>query len=366
MDVPSGRKVEGQDGEAPEGAGGLLVVGVGVVAGDAQEHRRHAERQGDLAGGGVLGLHEVHVLRRQAHGLPVEAAFEQQRTAGVGGALETLLELGLEAVELLGAQVAFARGVDEGAGGTRRVVEQRLVPPGRRVVDVDRRGGGLDGGEAVVVVDRVEELDVQDRAHARHHLAGEAHAAAGGRVLERLGPAVGAGDHLHAVGAQRVQLADLAGKRHRLEVGVAGDEQEAVPGLEQIGGGGDRVGAGEEVEEGVLGELGVALVEEQRNAGGGLGQHAHRAVDDGILGEALAGEGGVVARRPDRSAQRLEGEQGPDAAGLGVGSTPISGGAPPTPNSSLQGERESAQGEREAGERAGQPAGEGAVRLGHA
>ena len=97
------------------------------------------------------------------------------------------------------------------------------------------RGGGLDGGEAVVVVDGVEQLDVQDRAHAGRHLAGEADAAAVGRVLEGLGPAVGAGDDLHAVGAQRVQLAHLAADGDGFEVGVAGDEQEAVPGLEQVG-----------------------------------------------------------------------------------------------------------------------------------
>ena len=107
-------------------------------------------------------------------------------------------------------------------------------------MDVDGRGGGLDGGEAVVVVDGVEQLEVQDRAHAGYHLAGEAHAAAGGGVLEGLGPAVGAGDDLHAVGAQRVQLAQLAAERDGLEVGVAGDEQEAVPGFQQVRGGAGR------------------------------------------------------------------------------------------------------------------------------
>jgi hypothetical protein len=64
---------------------------------------------------------------------------------------EALLEFRLEAVELLRRQVAVAGGVDEGAGGPGRVVEQRLVPAGRRVVDVDGGRGGLDGGEAVVV-----------------------------------------------------------------------------------------------------------------------------------------------------------------------------------------------------------------------
>ena len=165
---------EGEDGGAPEGAGGFLVVGVGVVAGDAEQHGRHAERQRDLARGDVLGLDEVHVLGAHRHGFPVEPAFQQQRAAGAGGALEALLQLGLEAVVLLDGEVAVAGGVDQRAGGTRGVVEQRLVPARGGVVDVDGDGGGLDGREAVVVVERVEQFHVQDAAHAGRGLAGEA------------------------------------------------------------------------------------------------------------------------------------------------------------------------------------------------
>jgi hypothetical protein len=87
-------------------AGIVGVVVVGVVAGDAQQHGWHAEREGDLAGGGVLGLDEVHVLRRERHRLPVEPALQQQRAAGVAGALEALLQLALEALVLLGREVA--------------------------------------------------------------------------------------------------------------------------------------------------------------------------------------------------------------------------------------------------------------------
>ena len=63
----------------------------------------------------MLRIDEVHVLRAEAHRLPVEAAFEQEGPAGMRRALEALLQLGLEAVELLWAQVAVAGGVDEGA-----------------------------------------------------------------------------------------------------------------------------------------------------------------------------------------------------------------------------------------------------------
>ena len=68
----------------------------------------------------------------------------------MGGALEALLQLGFQAVELVGGEVAVAGGVDQRAGGAGGVVEEGLVPLRRGVVDVDGRGGGLDGGEAVV------------------------------------------------------------------------------------------------------------------------------------------------------------------------------------------------------------------------
>ena len=71
---------------------------------------------------------EVHVLWAEAHRLPVEAAFQEQWAAGVGGALEALLQLGFEAVELLRRQIAVAGGVDQRAGGPRGVVEEGLVP----------------------------------------------------------------------------------------------------------------------------------------------------------------------------------------------------------------------------------------------
>jgi len=166
-------------------------------------------------------------------------------------------------------------------------------------VGVDGGCGGLDRRQSVVVVDGVEELDVQDRTHAGRYFAGEAHGAAVGRVLEGLGPALGARDDFHAVGSQRMQLAQAAADSDGLEVGVAGDEQEAVPRLQQVRRAADRIGAGDEVEERMFGDLLLALVEQQRHAGGGLCHHAHRAVDDGVLHEAFAGEGGVVARAPD-------------------------------------------------------------------
>ena len=55
----------------------------------------------------------------------------------------------LQAVVLLGREVAVARRVDEGAGGRAELSSSALFQRDGRVVDVDGGGGGLGGGEAV-------------------------------------------------------------------------------------------------------------------------------------------------------------------------------------------------------------------------
>jgi hypothetical protein len=112
----------------------------------------------------------------------------------------------------------------------------------------------------------------------------------------------------------------------------------------------------------VVEDLGFAFVEEEGDGGCGLGDHAHGAVDDGVAGETFAGEGGVVAGGPDGGAQGFDAEEGAGAAGFGGGDTPTVG-IPPTPNPSPQGGGGFGG---ELGEGAGQPAGNGALRLGHA
>jgi hypothetical protein len=86
-------------------------------------------------------------------------------------------------------------------------------------VDVDGGGGGLDGGEAVVVVEGVEELQVQDRAHAGHRLAAQRHRGVAHGVFVDFRPAVEAGHHLDAVGPEHVQFAQGAGAGGGLELG---------------------------------------------------------------------------------------------------------------------------------------------------
>jgi hypothetical protein len=49
---------------APEGAIGFLVIAIGVVAGQAEQQRRHAESERDLARGRGFRLGKIHVLAR--------------------------------------------------------------------------------------------------------------------------------------------------------------------------------------------------------------------------------------------------------------------------------------------------------------
>ena len=103
-------------------------------------------------------------LRRQRHRLPVEPAFEQQRPAGIARALIVVLEFALQPLELrVGQHRALRPRIDQRAGGPRRVVEQRLVPARRGVVRVDRDGGGFQRRQPVVIVERMEQREMQDR-----------------------------------------------------------------------------------------------------------------------------------------------------------------------------------------------------------
>src|SRR5207253_11413150 len=89
-----GRALHERDhGLTIEGAVRLGVVRVRVVPGKAEQQRRYAEGERDLAGGGVLRLDEIHVLGAERERLPVEPALEQQRPAGIRRALVAELEL---------------------------------------------------------------------------------------------------------------------------------------------------------------------------------------------------------------------------------------------------------------------------------
>jgi hypothetical protein len=128
---------ERQGGEPPEGEIGFRIGRVGIVARDPEQHRRHAERQRDLARGGVAGFGKVHVRGREAHRLPVEPAFKKQRTPGILSPRMGAGEFRTQTIELLVAQSLGARGKDQRAGRPRGIVDQCLVPCPAGIVQVD-------------------------------------------------------------------------------------------------------------------------------------------------------------------------------------------------------------------------------------
>ena len=167
-----------QHGLPPEGAVGLLVIGVGVVAGNAEQHRRHAEGERDLARRRVLGLDEIHVLGRQRHRLPVEPAFEQQRPAGIGRALVAAPRVRASAART-GRRRAPRRPARHRPARRRAAPHCRAAPCSRRRPRCACRcatAAASSGDKPVVVVERMEQRQVQDRRHAAARLL-EAHRA---------------------------------------------------------------------------------------------------------------------------------------------------------------------------------------------
>jgi hypothetical protein len=71
---------ERNDRLAPEGAIGLLVIAECVVARQADEQRRHAEGERDLARGGGFRLGKIHVLGRERQSIPIEESSTSRAT----------------------------------------------------------------------------------------------------------------------------------------------------------------------------------------------------------------------------------------------------------------------------------------------
>ena len=208
---PMAERAEGladqrSDGLRTEGSVRLGIVRVGIVTRQTEDQRRDAKGQRDFSGGGIFAFHKFHIGGRKAHRLPVEAALQQDRPARVARALVTGFELLFQAVELVGRERrAVGTVIDYRAGGSRGVVQQRLVPTARGIVDIDRDRGGLKRAKAVVIVEGVERLDVQDRRGAFG--LREANGFVPDAVLVPRRP----GDDAHTVGAQGVKLGRCAG-----------------------------------------------------------------------------------------------------------------------------------------------------------
>jgi hypothetical protein len=92
-----------------------------------------------------------------------------------------------------------------------------------------------------VIVGGVEQLHVQDATDAGNGFATQADRLCGYGIVVGFRITFGAGHNFHAVRAKGVQLAQIGSQSDGFEVGVAGDEEVAVPGFEQIDAGGNGV-----------------------------------------------------------------------------------------------------------------------------
>jgi hypothetical protein len=249
--------------------------------------------------------------------LPIEAAFEQQRAARIAGALVVRFEFPFQPVEL---RIGERRPADdERAGGPRRVVEECLVPGARRVVDIERRGGGFHGGQAVMVVRRMEQRQMQDRRQRLVLADGKAHGLRADRIFVSGGPAVRIRHHAHAVGAQRMEFVRRAIEAHRLHIGIARHHEVPVEALEKALPALPRIGPRQQCQQRMRAKLAPLARQHQRQGGGRLAHQAYGAVHDGVLLEAFAGKRRVVARRPHGATGDIERDRALSARSLRLG-----------------------------------------------
>ena len=106
---------------------------------------------------------------------------------------------------------------------------------------------------------------MQNGPHARHNVIEKAHRLTVDRVLVTFRPAIRPGDHLHAVGAERVQLAQLIANRHGFDVSVARDQQKPVPALKKINAGVIEARAADQIEKRMIFKLVAAFIQNERD-----------------------------------------------------------------------------------------------------
>ena len=195
------------------------------MPGQPQQHRRHAERQRDLARRRRLQPYEIHVRGRQAHRLPPEAPIQQHRPPGIVRARKARLHLRLQPVELLGRhrRARLARIEHQRARWPRRIVEQRLVPARRRIVDRHSARSRAQAASAIMIVERMKALDVHHRRASRRVLRRQPRQRLAHAIEERRRPSSRVRLNRHPLGPQREQL-----RRFALAVGQHLDEGVAV------------------------------------------------------------------------------------------------------------------------------------------
>src|SRR3546814_7373452 len=67
----------------------LAIVGIGIVARQPHQHRRHPECERNFPRRSSFQPDEIHIRRRHAHRLPLEATLKQHRPPRIARALKS-------------------------------------------------------------------------------------------------------------------------------------------------------------------------------------------------------------------------------------------------------------------------------------
>ena len=167
---------------------------------------------------------------------------------------------------------------------------------------VDGAGGGFEGREAVVIVKRVEQLDVEDRFGSQP----------GGLSVHGIfvgfRPAARAGNNPRAVRPQANEFADSAIQQRGFDIGIAGNHQVRDNVLDQLAPGLRRVGPRQQCGERMRGLLGAIHIGQQRQSTCRFRNHAHAAIAHSIGGKPLLRLSRIIPRAPLRAVKRLYGD----------------------------------------------------------
>ena len=122
----------------PKGLIGLAVIGVGIIARQAEQHGRYAKGERDFAGGFPAGLNKVHIGRRKAHGFPIQSAFQNQWAARMARPGMAGFKFGFQSLKLIfGEMVRAARPfIDKRPTRAGGIFQQSLRPSTALIMEI--------------------------------------------------------------------------------------------------------------------------------------------------------------------------------------------------------------------------------------
>ena len=224
---PQDPRRQRQQRQPPQRDIGFLVIGIGRIARQPEQQRRHAERQCNLARRGIARPGKIHFRRGQTERLPAQPAIEQHRPPGIGSAAERRFHFGFQPVELVTAQRRAVAGlIDQRARRPRRIIKQRAVPVSRRIMDSNRPRRGIQAAGAIMIVERMKAADMQQPGAIPLRFCRVAAEHVPGAIKIARRPATPVGFHRHAFRAQREQRGGQAiGAGRHLDIGIAVQQQ---------------------------------------------------------------------------------------------------------------------------------------------